>query len=138
MEIHSSQLKILTVNCQMQGLGDINKRRDVFKIKYNIYFLQDTHFVLKDENFIRTQYGRKAFFCSYKSYSRGVEILFNDNCDLKINAEIQYKYSSYLILDIIVENIHFLLVNIFGSNIDNPTSFCSYKFNIKGRCNSFK
>ena len=86
--IDSSQLKILTVNCQMQGLGDINKRRDVFKIKYNIYFLQDTHFVLKDENFIRTQYGREAFFCSYKSYSSGVEILFNDNWELEINAEI--------------------------------------------------
>ena len=76
----NSQLKKLTVNCQ--GLGDINKRRNVFKIlkakKYNIYFLQDTHFVLKDENFKRTQWGSKAFFCSYKSNSRGVATLFNE------------------------------------------------------------
>lgn len=40
----SLQLKILTANCQ--GLGDPNKRKDVFKIlktkKYNIYFIQDT------------------------------------------------------------------------------------------------
>lgn len=38
----SFQLKVLTVNCQ--GLGDPNKRRDVFKIlktkNYNIYFIQ--------------------------------------------------------------------------------------------------
>ena len=72
-----SQLKILKVNCQ--GLVDIKKRRDVFKIskakKYNIYFLQDTQF-------IKTQWGSKAFFCSYKSNSKGVAILFNDNCEL--------------------------------------------------------
>lgn len=121
----NSQLKILTVNCQ--GLGDINKRRDVFKIlkakKYNIYFLQDTHFVLKDENFIRTQWGSKAFFCSYKSNSRGVAILFNDNCELEINAEYRDEYGNYLILDVTVENIHFLLVNIYGPNIDTPTFY---------------
>ena len=104
-----SQFKILTVNCQ--GLGDIIKWRDVFKFlkaKKKIYFLQDTHFVLKDENFIKTQWGSKAFFCSYKSYSRGVAILFNDNCELEINAEYKDEYGNYFILDVTVENIHFL------------------------------
>ena len=46
-------LKILTVDCQ--GLRDMNKRGDVLKNlkckNYNLYFLQDTHFVDKDESF---------------------------------------------------------------------------------------
>ena len=114
-----SQLKILIVNCQ--GLGDINKRRDVFKIlkakKYNKYFLQDTHFVIKDENFIKTQWVSKAFFCSYESNSRGVAIFCNDNCELEINAEYKDEYGNYLILDVTLENVHFLLVNIYGPKL---------------------
>lgn len=74
----SFQLKVPTANCQ--GLGDPNKRRDVFKIlkpkSYNTYFIQDTHFIQEVENIIQTQWGYKAFFSSYKSNSRGVAILF--------------------------------------------------------------
>lgn len=56
-------LKVLTLNCQ--GLGDINKRKDVFnnlKSKNcNIYMLQDTHFTKEDENIIKTQWGYEVF-----------------------------------------------------------------------------
>lgn len=48
-----NHLRILTVNCQ--GLGESSKRKDVLnhpKAKnYNIYFIQDTHFVNTNENF---------------------------------------------------------------------------------------
>lgn len=56
-------LKILTVNCH--GLGDGNKRKDVFQTlrnkNYHIYFLQDTHYTEKEENMIKSQWGSKLF-----------------------------------------------------------------------------
>ena len=62
-----NNLKILTLNCQ--GLGDMNKRKYVFRIlrskNCNIYFLQDTHFTTDKENMIKAQWGYKAFFSSY-------------------------------------------------------------------------
>ena len=126
-------LKILTVNCQ--GLGDMNKRRDVLKNlkckNYNLYFLQDTHFVNKDESFTRTLWGYKAFFSSFKSNSRGVAILFNNNCEVKISNEYKDNDGNYLILDVLVENIQFLLVNIYGPNSDRPNFYLSLKNKIE-------
>ena len=127
-QVDNNQLKILTVNCQ--GLGDKNKRRDVLNYlkgkKYNVYFLQDTHFMEKDENMIRTQWGYKAFFSSFKSNSRGVAILFNNNCEVKIYNEFKDNEGNYLILDVIIEDIPFLLINIYGPNCDRPNFF--FKF----------
>lgn len=63
-KVQQSFLSILTLNCQ--GLGDINKRKDIFKVlkskSYNIYFLQDTHFVQKEESLIKGPGGYKAYF----------------------------------------------------------------------------
>ena len=82
--LNENNLKILTLNCQ--GLGDMNKRKDIFKIlrskDCNIYFLQDTHFTTDKENMIKAQWGYKAFFSSYQSNARGVSILVNNNFDL--------------------------------------------------------
>lgn len=70
-KVQQSYLSILSLNCQ--GLGDINKKRNIFKVlkskRYNIYLLQDTHFVEKEESIIRGLWGYKAYFNSYKSSS---------------------------------------------------------------------
>ena len=69
-------------------LGDSKKRQNVFmylKAKnYNIYFLQDIHFTKQDENIIKSQWGSKIFFSSFKPNSRGVEKLVNDSCDFEL------------------------------------------------------
>ena len=49
--------------------------------------------------------------------------VFNNNWELEINAEYKDEYGNYLILDFIVENIHFLLVNIYGPNIHSSTFY---------------
>lgn len=93
-------LKILTVNCQ--GLGDGNKRKDVFQTlrnkNYHTYFLQDTHFTEKEENMIKSQWGYKAFFSSFKSNSRGVAILFNNNCELEVQKHLKMIVATFLFL----------------------------------------
>ena len=68
-----------------QGLGNLQKRRDVFhylKQKgHSIYCLQDTHFEKKTEKYLTSEWGYKDF-ASYKSNSRGV--LFSNNLEFKI------------------------------------------------------
>ena len=123
MESHKeSHLKVNSVNCQ--GLGDANKRRDIFaclrKKNLNIYFLQDTHFIPTDEKFIKTQWGYKAYFSSYKSNSRGVAILFYNNFEFSVEKEIYDDSGNYVILDCTIEDHKFILANIYGPNSDSP------------------
>lgn len=117
-----NQLKILTVNCQ--GLEETNKRKDVLnhlKAKnYDIYFIQDTHFVNTNENLIQTQWGYKVYFNSYISNSRGAAILLNNNCEIKVHNQFNDNSGNYIILDVTVENLNFILVNIYGLNTDSP------------------
>ena len=84
--ISMDSLKILTVNCQ--GLGDINKRKDVFdylKTKNcDIYCIQDTHFTCEIENQVRSTWGNDIFFSSFASNSRGVAICFNNTFEYKV------------------------------------------------------
>lgn len=118
----TNQLKIISVNCQ--GLGDKRKCQDVLmnlKLKkYNVYFIQDTHFTTEEENYIETMWGHDVFFNSYKSNSRGIAILFNDNCEVKVHKNYRDENGNYLILEATIDNLQFLLVNLYGPNSDTP------------------
>jgi exonuclease III len=120
-----NHLRINTINCQ--GLGDCNKRRDMFNYlrnkKFNIYFLQDTHFISDDENFIQAQWGYKAYFSSFKSNSRGVAVLLNNNFDFCITNELNDENGNYIILECTIEEHKFILVSIYGPNSDSPNFY---------------
>ena len=62
----------------------------------------------------------------YKSSSRGVAILFYDNGKQEINGEYRDEY------DITVENIHLVLVNTYGPNLDTQTFYSSLLDIIQG------
>ena len=85
----SNQLKILTLNCQ--GLWDKSKCRVVFKNlkhkNHNVYFLPKTRFTSNEENQIKTLRGYKVYFNSYASNSKGVVILFNNNCEIEVHNQ---------------------------------------------------
>ena len=82
----NNAIKICSLNCQ--GLGDINKRRDVLHFLRNrgfsIICLQDTHFSKVNERLLVNEWGFKAVFSSNNSRSRGVAIYFNNTFELKI------------------------------------------------------
>jgi exonuclease III len=93
-----SNIKI--VSCNVQGLNNFQKRRDVFQFlrqkKYSICLLQDTHFETKLEKQIRAEWGYECFFASFSSQSRGVAILFNNNFDFKITKVIKDTRGKYI------------------------------------------
>ena len=118
----SEKVKICSLNCQ--GLGDSNKRRDVFKylksLKYSIVFLQDTHFSKTNERLIESEWGYRAYFNSFDSRSRGVAILFNNDFELKIHSFFSDGSGNLLMVYAEIDNMLVLLVNIYGPNKDDP------------------
>ena len=118
-------IKILSANCQ--GLGDINKRKDVFNYlhskKFNIVCLQDTHFTESQENTIENQWGYKSYFSSFSSNSRGVSILFNNNFEFQVHHEKTDKNGNFLILDVTIQSQRLTLVVVYGPNRDDPSFY---------------
>ena len=119
------EVKIMSVNCQ--GLGDLGKRLDIFKylkdMSYSIYCLQDTHFVETQEKNIHSQWGFACFCSSYRSNSRGVAIMINNNFEHNVHGSVKDRNGNYLMLDITIEGERITLVNIYGPNEDSPVFF---------------
>ena len=120
-------ISFLSANCQ--GLNDCKKRRDVFHYlklkKFDIYFLQDTHFETEMENYIEAEWGYRAYFSSFSSASRGVAILFNNSFEFKVKKVVKDCNGNYLLIMMEMNNDDFLLVNIYGPNKDEPEFYTS-------------
>ena len=120
-----TEIKIISVNCR--GLGDFEKRKDVFnylrKKNFYIYCLQDTHFIKENELRIRSEWGGNCEFSSFRSNSRGVCILFNNIFSYKIHRMNKDHYGNFITLDLSIDDHRFTLVSLYGPNNDNPTFF---------------
>ena len=75
--------EILTLNCE--GLMVKRNIRDVFK------------------NF-------KAYYNLYASNSRGVAILFNNNCEIEIHIQYQDESGYFVILNVTTDSLQYLLI----------------------------
>ena len=117
-----NDIKIYSANCQ--GLGDYQKRKDVFNYLRNtganIFCLQDTHFTIEKENLIRSEWGHKCFFSSFSSNARGVAIFMNTNFEFEIYKEKKDPSGNFLLLDMSIEKHKLTLVAIYAPNSDNP------------------
>lgn len=122
-------ITLLSVNCQ--GLGNAQKRRDVFNYlrqkKYSIYLLQDTHFEKKLEPYISAEWGYQCYFASFNSNSRGVAVLFNNNFEFKVKEVYKGEDGNSLLLIVQVNEMNLILGNIYGPNRDNPAFYNSLK-----------
>lgn len=120
-----TDLTIMSLNTQ--GLGNYQKRRDVFQYlkqkHFSIYCLQDTHFDKKSEKQIRSEWGYECFFSSFSSQSRGVAILLNNNFDFKVKTILSDTEGNYLILILKTMERELAIVNIYGPNKDNPAFY---------------
>lgn len=126
--------KVTFASMNVQGLGDCLKRKDVFNYlktkKYNIYFLQDTHFTDKDVQIIRSQWGYECYFCNYSSQSRGVGILINNNFEYKFGSLEKDNSDNLLVLHCKIKNQDFSLFCIYGPNRDDPNFYSEIKLKV--------
>ena len=74
--------------------------------------LQDTHFIDKEENYIRKQWGSECYFSNFASNSRGVAILFNNNFEFKVQNIERNDNGNRLISTIEIEGKLFTHINI--------------------------
>lgn len=115
-------ITLVSMNCQ--GLSNKNTRADTLNFlkskNYSIYMLQDTHFIDREENYIRAQWGYDCYFSNFSSQSRGVAILFNNNFEFKVHKIEKDNDGNKLILDISIKDLHIILINIYGPNRDSP------------------
>lgn len=127
-------LKILSANCQ--GLGGINKRRDVLndlkRKKFDVFCLQDTHFTFQRQQNVKTIWRGKCFFSSFSSKSRGVAILFNENFVGTVSREKKDCGGNYLMLELTIRGKNFLLCSLYGPNKDTPAFYEELQKNIEG------
>lgn len=128
-----SSIKISSLNCQ--GLGNYQKRRDVFQFlrqkQYNIYCIQDTHFDHKMYRQVRAEWGYECILAPNNTRSRGVAVLFNNNFDFKIKKTIIDNAGNFIVLLMHTMGKDMVLVNIYGPNRDDPTFFEEIKHRIQ-------
>ena len=68
--------------------------------------------------------GFDCFFSSFRSNSRGVAILVNNNFEFKALRSKSDSNGNYLFMEALVENQHkILLYNIYAPNTDSPEFF---------------
>lgn len=115
-------ITLVSMNCQ--GLSNKTARADTLNFlkskNYSIYMLQDTHFINKEEKYIRAQWGYECYFSNFTSQSRGVAILFNNNFEFKVHNIEKDNEGNKLILDIAIKDKRLLLIDIYGPNRDTP------------------
>ena len=121
-----AELKILSFNTQ--GLGGIKKQKDVFHFlknkEFDIYCLQDTHFIASEERYIRNRWEGNCYFSpAPQANARGVAIFFAKNLDYKIHSQKHDTDGNFLILDMTVRNKRLSLINIYGPNKDEPNFY---------------
>ena len=118
-------LKICTYN--VRGLRQSKKRRQVFaylhRSKKDIYLLQETHSVVRDENYWQSEWGGKIIFCHGSSTSRGVCILLHPTLEYKIHRYVSCSNGRLLIVEVTIRKKIFTIVCLYGPNIDDPAFF---------------
>ena len=92
-------------------------------MNFDLYWLQDMHFMESDENLIRNLWDNDCIFSNFRSNAGGVAILLNKNLNYNIHNQISDNQGNYIILDISINNQHLSVINIYGPNTDNPKFF---------------
>ena len=114
-------IKLQSLN--VKGLNKSIKRRSIFRWlhnqKHHFVFLQETHCTKECAQLWEAEWGGKVFFSHGTSQSKGVMTLVNPKLDFKIEKCITDKNGRFIILDLVVDESHIVLVNIYAPNDAN-------------------
>ena len=113
------KLEVLSVN--VRGLNTYEKRVKVFDwlcdIKTDIIFLQETHFIEKNEYKYNARWFGESYHCfSDSSFSRGVSILFRKNLPVDIINVHKSVDGRKLLINVKIDQNIITLVNIYAPN----------------------
>ena len=118
-------LGILSLN--VRGLGDKEKRREVFHLFNNkphqIFMLQETHSTNEVVKIWKTEWGHNIVYSHGDSRSRGVAILIKNDLSHEIHSIKSDNKGRYIILDISIKQVRLTLATIYGPNSDDQDFF---------------
>lgn len=120
-----ADLSVISLN--VNGIRDQMKRHNFFHFLRNtradIILLQETHSTLQDERVWSNEWGNRIVFCHGTNFSKGVAILFNRlNSAEKLQVTIDLN-GRFVIMELRIENIEFLLINVYGPNEDDSSFY---------------
>ena len=108
----------------IKGIQNNSKRLSVveyFKNKLGnsvILLLQETHSTFNDENIWKNDFNVPVFYSHGTSQSCGVLIAFFGNLNFLVNKQVGDKNECILILDVNIDEIRYVLVNIYNANTE--------------------
>lgn len=115
------QIKI--VSCNVNGLGDESKRRDIFRYikqtKGHIFLLQETHSTVETEHLWKAEWGGSFIANHGTSAARGVATLIVKNAPVKVLNTILHAEGRWIITKLEIKGSIISLVNVYGPNEDN-------------------
>ena len=95
---------MIICSLNVRGLSNDKKRRETFlwlkKKQFSIYFLQEVHSTKKSGMYWRSEWGYSTIFTEFSSSKAGVDILFNNNFQFKIQKCLTDPGGRFIIADI--------------------------------------
>lgn len=111
----------------VRGLNNQIKRAKVFSylksVAADILFLQETHIRHSEQRRLRCSWISQVFQSSFSSKVRGVAILIRKSVPFKHISTISDPNGRYVIVSGLLSSTHVTLLNVYGSNFDDPTFF---------------
>ena len=118
--------KFISLNAR--GIRDLNKRKSIFswlqRQKADIAFLQETYSTCDVVDKWRFQWPGKFFYSHGTNHSKGVMILVSDKLQFELKSEVQDKDGRYILIDAVIQDSPFLLLNIYSPN--NTAEQCTF------------
>ena len=137
ISMDSNNLKFKALSLNVRGIRTFEKRKSVFnwltKQNSDIYFLQETYSTEEIENQWKKQWFGDIYFAHGSNHSRGVAILIRKSFDFKLKSSRSDEEGRYLILEAIIQDVPFLLVNIYAPNTTTKQSLFFQTFSGKLR-----
>ena len=122
----SNNLKFKALSLNVRGIRTFEKRKSIFnwltKENSDIFFLQETYSTEEIENQWKKQWFGDIYFAHGSNHSRGVAILIRKSFDFKLKSIRSDEEGRYLILEAIIHDVPFLLVNIYAPNTTTKQS----------------
>ena len=87
--------------------------------KFHFTFLQKTYSSKECAQIWEAEWGGKVYFSHGSSPSTDVMTLVNPNLDVKVEKCIQDTKGRFLIIDLLIDELHLILVNIYAPNDAN-------------------
>jgi exonuclease III len=124
-----SVIKVISAN--VQGIQGKSKRIDVlnyFKdLNSSILCLQDIHLTQSDCDEISNYLNSSVYIAGNSTNSRGVLISIRKNIDHKIIKVVCDNAGNYIVLDLLLNNDPFRIINLYGPNSDSPLFFLNIR-----------